>query len=263
MLLAANWKMNKTAKEAADFVRVFSAGLKSGDVTTVLLPPFTAIASVSEACRENATARDWLAYGAQNMYFEHSGAFTGEISAPMLADLGCTYVVCGHSERRKVFGESDEMIGMKVRKALDSGLIPIFCIGETLEERNGGQLEAVLERQMNTGLDAVKDWELGSLTVAYEPVWAIGTGVVATPELTEAAHHFVRNLLVKKFGPPASNVPILYGGSVTPENISGLVTRPNIDGALVGGASLKVESLLKLHEACVEAVKQKPRTKTA
>ena len=257
MILAANWKMNKTAKEAAEFVGVFAAGLKSGDITTVILPPFTAIPAVADACRENSTARDWLAYGAQNMYLERSGAFTGEISAPMLVELGCTYVVCGHSERRKIFGETDEVIGKKVRTALDAGLIPIFCVGETLDERNGGKLEAVLERQASVGLAAVKDWELGKLALAYEPVWAIGTGVVATPEQAESAHKFVRELLVKQFGPTADNIPILYGGSVTPDNISGLVSRSNIDGALVGGASLKVESLLAMQQACCEAKKSK------
>ncbi len=255
MILAANWKMNKTAQEAAEFVRMFSAGLKSGDITTVILPPLTSIPAVADACHENATAREWLDYGAQNMYFEDSGAFTGEVSAKMLVDLGCTYVVCGHSERRKVFGESDELIGKKVRKALEHELIPIFCIGETLAEREAGKLNEVLTRQVTAGLDLVKEWEVESLAVAYEPVWAIGTGVTATPEQAEAAHKVVRNLLVKKFGPAANKVPILYGGSVTPENIGGLVSRPNIDGALVGGASLKVESLLAMREACTKAKK--------
>lgn len=259
MILAANWKMNKTAKEAAEFVRVFAAGLKSGEVTTVILPPFTAIPAVAEACRESSTAREWLDYGGQNVYFEDSGAFTGEVSVQMLADLGCSYVVCGHSERRKIFGETDEMIGKKVRKALDAGLIPIFCIGETLEQRTGGELEAVLTQQAKSTLSAVKEWELDKLAVAYEPVWAIGTGVVATPEQAEEAHRFVRELLVNRFGPAAKTIPILYGGSVSSDNIRGLVSLPNIDGALVGGASLKVNNLLALHAACVEAKKQKSK----
>jgi triosephosphate isomerase len=257
MILAANWKMNKTAREAADFVRLFAAGLKGGEITTVILPPFTAIPAVADACRENATARERLDYGAQNVYLEDSGAFTGEVSAKMLVDLGCTYVICGHSERRKIFGESDEVIGRKVRKALDTKLIPIFCIGETLEERTAGKLDDVLARQVNTGVDAVKEWDLGNLVIAYEPVWAIGTGVVATPEQAEAAHQLVRNLVIKKFGPAAGKVPILYGGSVTPENANGLMSLPDIDGALVGGASLKVESLLALHDACLKAKAEK------
>ena len=259
MILAANWKMNKTAKDAGEFVRALTAGLKGGDVTTVILPPFTAIPAVAEACRTSPTAPDWLAYGAQNVYFEGSGAFTGEVSVGMLADLGCRYVACGHSERRKVFGESDEWIGKKVRKVLDAEMVPIFCIGESLDERKGGQLEAVLTRQVNAGLDAVKEPELGNLTVAYEPVWAIGTGVVATPEQAEEAHRFVRQLLVKKFGSSGGKVPILYGGSVTPDNARSLVSLPTVDGALVGGASLKIESFLALHKACVEAQAEKAK----
>lgn len=256
MILAANWKMNKTTPEAAEFVRALAAWLKSGDVTTVILPPFTSIPAVADALKGNATAREWLDYGAQNMYFEDSGAFTGEVSAKMLVDLGCTYVVCGHSERRKVFGETDALIGKKVRKALDHELIPIFCIGETLAEREAGKLDEVLARQVTVGLDLVKEWEVENLAVAYEPVWAIGTGVTATPEQAEAAHKVVRALLLKKFGAVAGKVPILYGGSVTPENICGLVSRPDIDGALVGGASLKVESMLAMHEACAKAKKK-------
>jgi triosephosphate isomerase len=259
MILAANWKMNKTAKEAREFVRALAAGVKNGDVTTVILPPYTAISAVAEACGQGLTTREWLAYGAQNVYFESSGAFTGEVSVGMLADLGCRYVACGHSERRKVFGESDEWVGKKVRKVLDAGMIPIFCVGETLDERKSGQLESVLTRQVNAGLDAVKESELGRLTVAYEPVWAIGTGVVATPDQAEEAHRFVRQLLVKKFGAAAGKVPILYGGSVTPENARSLVSLPTVDGALVGGASLKIESFLALHQACVEAQAEKAK----
>ncbi len=259
MILAANWKMNKAAKEAAEFVRVLAAGLKSGEITTVILPPFTSIPAVADACRENATARDWLDYGAQNMYFEDSGAFTGEVSPKMLVELGCSYVICGHSERRKIFGETDELIGKKVRKALDYELCPIFCIGETLAEREAGKLDEVLTRQVTVGLDLVKEWELENLAVAYEPVWAIGTGVTATPEQAAAAHSVVRKLLVKNFGPAASKVPILYGGSVTPENIGGLVSLPDIDGALVGGASLKVDSLLAMHDACTTAKRTKAK----
>lgn len=259
MILAANWKMNKTAGEASEFVRLLLTGLKSSGVTTVILPPFTAIPAVAEACQGSPTTRDWLAYGAQNVYFEGSGAFTGEVSVGMLADLGCRYVACGHSERRKVFGESDEWIGKKVRKVLDAAMIPIFCIGETLEQRRSGELESVLTRQVNAGLDAVKESELDRLVVAYEPVWAIGTGVVATPEQAEEAHHFVRQLLVKKFGAAAGKVPILYGGSVTPDNARTLVSLPTVDGALVGGASLKIESFLALHAACREAQAQKTK----
>jgi triosephosphate isomerase len=257
MILAANWKMNKTAREAAEFVRVYAEGQAEWVVPTVILPPFTAIPAVAQACYQTGFPRQRLAYGAQNFYFEISGAFTGEVSADMLVEHGCRYVLCGHSERRHVFGETDVLIGKKVARAIEKDLIPIFCIGETLAERQGGNLQTVLTQQVKEGLAKVSVENLSKVVVAYEPVWAIGTGVVATPEQAEEAHGFVRQCLVSAFGQAAARVPILYGGSVTPENVSNLVSRPGIDGALVGGASLKVDSLLALHVACVEAAKEK------
>jgi triosephosphate isomerase len=257
MILAANWKMNKTASEAAKFVQEYAAGLPEWVVPTVVLAPFTAIPAVAEACRLTGVPRQRLAYGAQNFYFEGSGAFTGEVSADMLLDHDCRYVTCGHSERRQIFGESDELVGKKVRRAIEKGLIPIFCIGETLAERQAAQLESVLVRQIEKGLAGLAAAELPKLIVAYEPVWAIGTGVVATPPQAEEAHAFVRSQLVARYGSAAKNVPILYGGSVNPENAYSLVSLPTIDGALVGGASLKVDSLLALHAACVKAAKEK------
>jgi triosephosphate isomerase (TIM) len=228
-------------------------------VPTILLPPFTAIPAVAEAIKLTGFPRQRLAYGAQNFYFELSGAYTGEVSADMLLEQGCGYVVCGHSERRYVFGESDELIGKKVTRALDKGLIPIFCIGETRDERRKNQLAEVLTRQIKAGLAGMGNAELPRIIVAYEPVWAIGTGENATPEQAEEAHAFIRNLLVTSFGQNAAQIPILYGGSVTPENIQSLVSCPTIDGALVGGASLKVPSLLALHEACVRAAKAREK----
>jgi triosephosphate isomerase (TIM) len=257
MILAANWKMNKTAAEAADFVREYAAAQTEWVVPTVLLVPLTALDAVAQACATTGFPKQRLAYGAQNFYFENSGAFTGEVSADMLLEHGCRYVACGHSERRKIFGESDELVGKKVRKALEKGLIPIFCIGETLPEREGGKLEAVLTRQIEAGLAGVTAEQLAQVVVAYEPVWAIGTGVTASPEQADDAHAFVRSRLAAMFGAAAKSVQILYGGSVTPDNCYTLMKKPNLDGALVGGASLKVDSLLKLHGACVQAAKEK------
>lgn len=257
MILAANWKMHKTAAEAAEFVNAYAEALPEWVVPTVILPPFTALGAVAEACRASGVPRQRLAYGAQNLYFEKSGAFTGEVSADMLLEHGCRYVICGHSERRHVLGESDELVGRKVKSAVESGLIPIFCIGEMLPEREGGQLEAVLTRQLQTGLDGLKADELAKVVVAYEPVWAIGTGVVATTGQAEEAHAFVRAQLVKLFGKAAAALPILYGGSVKPDNAYDLMSQPDVDGALVGGASLHVNSLLELHAACVRAATEK------
>ncbi len=259
MILAANWKMFKTADEADKFVKAYALGLEEWVIPTVILAPFTAIPAVAAACKGTGVPRQRLAYGAQNLYFEQSGAFTGEISADMLLEHGCSYVICGHSERRHVFGESDELVGKKVSRAIEAGLIPIFCIGETLPEREEGNLEEVLTRQIETGLAGVKPENLNRLVVAYEPVWAIGTGEVATPEQAQEAHAFVRSVLVKKFGQAARKVQILYGGSVKPDNIYALASLPDIDGALVGGASLKVESLLALHDACVKACQEKEK----
>lgn len=257
MILAANWKMHKTAEEAAQFIKAFCLGLEEWVIPTVILAPFTALAAVGEACRLTGVPRQRLAWGAQNMYFEQSGAFTGEVSASMLLEHGCRYVLCGHSERRHVFGESDELVGKKVSAALAAGLIPIFCIGETLPEREEGNLESVLMRQIEGGLGGLTGEDFAKIVVAYEPVWAIGTGVVATPEQAQKAHAFARAKLVAKFGHAAKKVPILYGGSVKPDNIRSLVSLPDIDGALVGGASLKVENLLALHDGCVKAAKER------
>jgi triosephosphate isomerase (TIM) len=255
MLLAANWKMNKTGKEAAEFFRAFARSLPDSEVPTALLAPFTALPALRIEC--DNTKRTQLSYGAQNFYFAESGAFTGEISADMLIEHGCTHVICGHSERRQIFGESDDLVGQKVVRAIEKNLIPIFCIGETLSERESGNLEIVLTRQIDKGLSRLTNDQFAQVVVAYEPVWAIGTGVVATPEQAEQAHTFVRTRLKAMIGEAANKLPILYGGSVTPANVYSLMVRKNIDGALVGGASLKVDSLLALHTECVKAAKEK------
>ncbi|MBK8127797.1 MAG: triose-phosphate isomerase [bacterium] len=253
ILLAANWKMNKLTADAVGFVREYAAKLADSAVPTVLLPPTTAVDAVASACKESGKGPSQLAFGAQNCYFQSSGAFTGEVSPEMLVDLGCRYVVLGHSERRAIFGESDELIGQKVAAALKVGLTPIFCIGETLAERNAGQLETVLTRQVEIGLSQVGDDQLERVIVAYEPVWAIGTGVVATPQQAQDAQRFVRSVLAKRGAQAATKMQILYGGSVKPDNCFELMTQPDIDGALVGGASLQVDSLLALHRECVRA----------
>ncbi|MCL4305785.1 triose-phosphate isomerase [bacterium] len=253
ILLAANWKMNKLSGEAGEFVMEYAAKLADSAVQSVILPPNTALGAVASACKASGKSPETLAFGAQNCYFQRSGAFTGEISPEMLVDLGCRFVVLGHSERRAIFGESDELIGLKVQAALAAGLTPIFCIGETLDERNSGQLESVLKRQVETGLSRVNDADLSKVVVAYEPVWAIGTGVVATPAQAQDAHKFVRSLLAQRSAEAARRMKILYGGSVKPDNCFELMSQPDIDGALVGGASLQVESLLALHAECVRA----------
>jgi triosephosphate isomerase len=280
LTLAANWKMNKLFGEAASFVQEYASKVPdSPEVRTVILPPFTALPGVASACKASGKDASLLAFGAQNMYLESSGAFTGEVSPDMLLDLGCSYVCLGHSERRAIFGETDELIAKKVASAVAKGLTPIFCVGETLQERESGNLERVLSRQVNVGLSLVKPEDFVKVIIAYEPVWAIGTGVVATPEQAQDAHRFVRGL-VEKLTPPSppplkqggkaedtpptppltrrgNKVEILYGGSVKPDNVTELMMKPDIDGALVGGASLKVDSLLALFEGCVKAAATK------
>jgi triosephosphate isomerase len=253
IVLAANWKMNKLAGEAADFVREYAENLPDSPVSSIILPPLTALSAVASACKTSGKSASVLAYGAQNYYFTQSGAFTGEVSADMLKEHGCCFVLCGHSERRSIFHEGDEFVGKKVQRAVEVGLIPIFCIGETLAERNDGKLEEVLTRQVEKGLAGVPEDKLTEIIVAYEPVWAIGTGVVATPEQAEEAHAFVRELLRNRMGAKCEGISILYGGSVKPDNVDSLMSQKNIDGALVGGASLKVDSLLALHAGCVKA----------
>ncbi|WP_269446865.1 triose-phosphate isomerase [Fervidobacterium pennivorans subsp. shakshaketiis] len=241
-MLAGNWKMNKTPSEAQLFANTLVnalAGFNSFDI--YIAPVFVALDRVREVVSSNN-----IKLAAQNMYYEDSGAFTGEVSPKMLKELGVQAVIIGHSERRRIFGETDELINKKIKKALAEGLTPIFCIGETLEERQKGLTFCVLEKQVREGLYGINAEEVKRVVIAYEPVWAIGTGVVATPEQAQEAHEFVRSLLAKIYSDEvAQSVTILYGGSVTPENFFGLFVKPDIDGALVGGASLK-ESFVEL-----------------
>ncbi|MCX7654209.1 MAG: triose-phosphate isomerase [Fervidobacterium sp.] len=234
--------MNKTPYESQQFANILVNALAGiGTFDIYIAPTFTALDRVREVINSSN-----VKLAAQNMYYEDSGAYTGEISAKMLKELNVSAVIIGHSERRKIFGETDELINKKIKKAISEGLTPIFCIGETLEERQKGLTFCVIEKQVKEGLYGLKKEDALKVVIAYEPVWAIGTGVVATPQQAQEAHEFVRKLLAQIYDTQtAENITILYGGSVTPENWFGLFVKKDIDGALVGGASLK-ESFIEL-----------------
>jgi triosephosphate isomerase len=258
MLLAANWKMNKTPTEACAFVKEYLGAIpRNAKTPTVVLAPFPALPAIREELDKASFPPERVSFGAQNMHFETHGAFTGEVSAAMLTDCGCRYVTIGHSERRRIFGEKDEILNKKIHAALAARLIPILCIGETLEERDAGKLEEVLTRQLTSDLAGLGTVNIERIVVAYEPVWAIGTGRTATPEQAQDAHAFVRAVLGEGLGASAKRISILYGGSVTPENAFSLMSQKDIDGALVGGASLKVDSLLALLAAADRAMQEK------
>ena len=234
VLIAANCKMHKTVAETLDFARALAPLVRDvSDVEIAIAPPFTALAALGAALRGSR-----VALAAQNAHFEAKGAFTGEISVAMLADVGCTYVILGHSERRALFGETDAFIARKLRAVQAAGLRPILCVGESLAEREAGRTFDVLRAQLEGSLAEAEAARAAELVVAYEPVWAIGTGKTATPELAQEAHAFVRARLADRFGASAQSIRIQYGGSVKPENAAELMAQPDIDGALVGGASL-------------------------
>lgn len=244
-LIAGNWKMNLTLAEAVHLVKALVEGIKGLDGVEVLVaPPFTALLRVKEAI---GSAPILLA--GQNMHWEAQGAFTGEVSAAMLTDAGCTHVILGHSERRALFAETDELIDRKAAAAVKTGLIPIVCIGETLEEREKGLTFQIIERQLSLSLNSFREGRKLPPTaiLAYEPVWAIGTGRTATPDQAQEVHLFIRQWLKALFGEETARaVRVLYGGSVKPDNARDLMTKPDIDGALVGGASLKAGSFLPI-----------------
>jgi triosephosphate isomerase len=247
--VAGNFKMNMTSSEVAPYLEVFRQETeKLNDVDIVLIPPFTAIAKASEILGGAQKIR----LGAQNMSPEAKGAYTGEISATMLRDLFVRYVLVGHSERRRLFGETDELVRRKLVTALASELRPILCVGETLEERQAGQEKAVLEGQLRGALEGLTPDQISEVIVAYEPVWAIGTGLTATPEQAQEAHLFIRDYLGKLAGTSLANkARILYGGSVTPANAKELMSQEDIDGALVGGASLDPRGFARIVAAAV------------
>jgi triosephosphate isomerase len=237
--VAANWKMYKTVHEAVAFVKEFRSLVKDvHDVEMVIAPPFTALHAVAEAAHASN-----IGVAGQNLHWEREGAFTGEVSAGMIKEAGAEFVIVGHSERRRLFGDTDETVNRRLLAAVTAGLTPIACIGETLEERDAGQTLQVLDRQIKQGLDGLSADQIASLVVAYEPVWAIGTGRNATPAQAGEAHAHIRSRLRQWFGGAAAEqCHIIYGGSVKPENIRDLTSIADVDGALVGGASLDVRS---------------------
>jgi len=242
-LIAGNWKMYKTNSEAVKTAgRLVELVADAADVDMMIAPVFTALAPVSKVLEGSR-----IGLGAQNLYWEKEGAYTGEISADMLVSAACRYVIIGHSERRQYFGETDETVNKKIRAALDAGLIPVFCIGETEQEREAGRTFSVLDKQVKSGLKGYVKDDLATLVIAYEPVWAIGTGKTATTDQAQEAHKYIRSLVKDSFEPAlADTVRILYGGSVKPANISQLMDMPDIDGALVGGASLDADSFSQI-----------------
>ena len=241
--MAGNWKMYKTSPEAVETAsRLVELVADTADVDIMIAPVFTAIDPVSKVVKGSR-----VGLGAQNLYWEKKGAYTGEISADMLVSAGCQYVIIGHSERRQYFGETDETVNKKISAAIAAKLIPVFCIGETEAERESGKTFSVLDKQVKDGLKEKVVNDLGSLVIAYEPVWAIGTGKTATSGQAQEAHQYIRSLIDANFGTAlADSVRILYGGSVKPANVSELMAKPDIDGALVGGASLDAESFSQI-----------------
>ncbi|TEB13837.1 Triosephosphate isomerase [Pelotomaculum sp. FP] len=245
-IIAGNWKMFKTLSEAAALVEgVKPLDAVTGGVDVVVCPPFTALDKVVAVLRGTG-----LAVGAQDVYWEDSGAFTGEISPVMLKDIGCRYVIIGHSERRQFFGETDEKVNRKIKAVLKHGLVPIMCMGETLAEREAGRTEEVIHTQASAGLAGLAPDQAGGLVIAYEPVWAIGTGKTASDQDAQQVIAYIRSLVRDWYGVPAADqVRIQYGGSVKPNNTAGLLAQPDIDGALVGGASLEAASFTGIVQA--------------
>ncbi len=236
-LIAGNWKMHTTLKEALELAEGTAAAADAQEKADVAVcPPFVYLEAVAKRLAGTS-----VAVGAQNVFHEDKGAFTGEVSPDMLLDVGCSMVIIGHSERRHIFGETDEAVNKKVLAALRKGLVPILCVGETLEERESGSTSEVVRRQVTAGLRDVAVNDPASLVIAYEPVWAIGTGKTATPEQAQEVHALIRGILKDELALP-EDIRILYGGSVKPENASSLLCQPDVDGALVGGASLKADS---------------------
>ncbi|MCA9400282.1 MAG: triose-phosphate isomerase [Candidatus Omnitrophica bacterium] len=240
-IIAGNWKLNKTAKEAVELVTLIKREVSDvTDVDIVVCPVYTALSDVHDVVLDTN-----IGLGAQDVYWEASGAFTGEVSAPLLKDAGVQYVIIGHSERRQFFGETDETVNKKLNAVLAEGLTPIVCVGELLEERESGKTFEVIETQCGGSLAGLTQEEMQKVVVAYEPVWAIGTGKTASPDQAQEVHKFIRDWMTKTFNEEtAQSVRIQYGGSVKPENTKDLMSQPDIDGALVGGASLKSDSFV-------------------
>ncbi|CAB5110571.1 Triosephosphate isomerase (EC [Olavius algarvensis associated proteobacterium Delta 3] len=242
-LIAGNWKMYKTCPEAVNAAERLAGLIPGGlNVDVMIAPAYTALFPVADVLRGSI-----VALGAQNLYWETEGAYTGEVSAAMIQSAGCSHVIIGHSERRQFFGETDENVNRKIRAAVDARLVPVLCIGETEAERDAGETFAVLDKQVQMGLESFSLTDLERLVVAYEPVWAIGTGKTATSVQAQEAHRYVRGLVEKTFGDEfAAGLRILYGGSVKPSNVRELMDQPDVDGALVGGASLDPDTFIQI-----------------
>jgi triosephosphate isomerase len=242
--IAGNWKMNKTVGEAVALVRELNAAIAgTKGVEVAVAPPFTALYAVHQELTKGSS----ILLAAQNLFYEEKGAFTGEVSPLMIKEVGCQYVIIGHSERRQFFGETDETVNRRIRAVLAQGLKVILCVGETLKEREEGNAFSVIERQLKEGLKNLEAKEVKEMVVAYEPVWAIGTGKTAAPQQAEEVHRFIRGKIEEIYSKEfAAALRIQYGGSVTPENVKGLMSEEDIDGALVGGASLKAETFSRI-----------------
>ncbi len=242
-IFAGNWKMYKTLQEALDLAKGIRDGISGiGGREVIVFPPSPYAKAIADLCKGSG-----VSVGIQNMYFELEGAFTGEVSPRMVKDCGCNYVLIGHSERRHVFGETDMDVNKKVKAAFNNGIDPVICVGELLDEREKGLTADVVRRQVETALNDISPEQMSKVIIAYEPVWAIGTGKVATPEMADDAHDLIRRVVSGRYNTDiAAALPILYGGSVKPDNIKGLFPMKNIDGVLVGGASLKVDSFLDI-----------------
>ena len=255
-MMAANWKMNKTVREAQEYTAaLLPRAADAEDVDVVVCVPFTCLHEVGRMAGDSAVIA-----GAQNYYYEDSGAYTGEVSAPMLLDVGARVVIVGHSERREIFGETDDMVARKARRAVEADILPIVCVGETKEERDAGGMWEKVSGQVGRVIDELEDAGGESVVFAYEPIWAIGTGDTATPEDAQDAIGKIRDLLKETGGDDfAASVRVLYGGSVKPENAAEIMAQESIDGALVGGASLEVESFVELIWAAQNTVEQTER----
>ena len=251
-IIAGNWKLNKTIKEAVELATLLKRGIRdTSSVDIVVCPPYTALSELSEILMDTE-----IGLGAQDLYWEDKGAFTGEVSATLLKDAGAAYVIIGHSERRQFFHETNETVNRKTKAALKSGLLPIVCVGETLQEREKNQTLSVLGAQLKGAFLDLSSAEMASVVLAYEPVWAIGTGKVATPAQAQEAHAFIRRWIKDRFDADrAAKIRIQYGGSVKPDNISELMREEDIDGALVGGASLDAQSFTDIVKNCCVALR--------
>ena len=250
IFIAGNWKMNKTAAETAELASALKASLAqfAGKCEIAVCPTFTSLATAVEILKGSN-----VKVGAQNIHWADNGAYTGEISGAMLKEIGVEYVIIGHSERRQYFGETDETVNQRIKAALKYGLKPIVCIGETLAEREGGVTNTVLEKQIRGAFADISATDMDAITVAYEPVWAIGTGKTATPDVAQETHAFIRSVLTALYGDKAQDIVVQYGGSMKPENSGALVSKQDIDGGLIGGAALKADSFTALIQNALNA----------